>query len=260
MNLNRENHESVLELFPGAGIFGKGFEDSGYCVVRGPDLITGGDVRRFKGKRNLTDGVIGGPPCQNFSLMNRSRDPEKGLAMLAEFERIVLEIMPKWFLMENVASVPDMKIDGYTWQRIDIRSSEFGLKNRRLRHFQFGSRLDCNKAIVLEREDDPAARDPIVFASNHAPHWSKFLEAQGLPSDFDLPCMTLTGKKTAIGNAVAYPVAIAFAEAIKNRVNPADVRLCICGCARMVKGRSDKKVATDLCRKTLSNRRKKYVN
>lgn len=37
----------VLSLFPGIDLLGRGFEESGFCVVRGPDLVWGGDVRRF---------------------------------------------------------------------------------------------------------------------------------------------------------------------------------------------------------------------
>ena len=37
----------VLSLFPGLGVLGKAFEEAGWCVVRGPDVIWGGDVRDF---------------------------------------------------------------------------------------------------------------------------------------------------------------------------------------------------------------------
>jgi DNA (cytosine-5)-methyltransferase 1 len=36
----------VLSLFPGIDILGRGFEEEGWCVVRGPDLLWAGDVRR----------------------------------------------------------------------------------------------------------------------------------------------------------------------------------------------------------------------
>ena len=43
------------------------FEEEGFCVVRGPDLLWGGDIRRFHPPAGRFDGVIGGPPCQAFS-------------------------------------------------------------------------------------------------------------------------------------------------------------------------------------------------
>lgn len=34
----------VLSLFPGIGLLDMAFEEEGFCVVRGPDLLWGGDV------------------------------------------------------------------------------------------------------------------------------------------------------------------------------------------------------------------------
>ena len=56
----------VLSLFPGIGLLDRAFEDEGYCVVRGPDLIWGGDVHGFHPPMDTFDGIIGGPPCQCF--------------------------------------------------------------------------------------------------------------------------------------------------------------------------------------------------
>ena len=60
-------NELVLSLFPGIGILDKGFEEAGFCIVRGPDLIWGGDIRKFHPPVDVFHGVIGGPPCQEFS-------------------------------------------------------------------------------------------------------------------------------------------------------------------------------------------------
>ena len=37
----------VLALFPGIGLLDRVFEGEGFCVVRGPDVLWGGDIRRF---------------------------------------------------------------------------------------------------------------------------------------------------------------------------------------------------------------------
>ena len=63
---------TIVSLFPGIGILDKGFEDEGFCVLRGPDLIWGGDIRRFHLPPEVCQGIIGGPPCQDFSSLNRS--------------------------------------------------------------------------------------------------------------------------------------------------------------------------------------------
>lgn len=61
----------VLSLFPGIGMLDMAFEEAGFCVVRGPDLLWGGDVRQFGPPAGKFDGVIGGPPCQFASSMSR---------------------------------------------------------------------------------------------------------------------------------------------------------------------------------------------
>ncbi len=63
------NNILILSLFPGIDLLGRAFEETGFCVVRGPDLITGGDIRSFHPPAKQFAGVIGGPPCQDlFSL------------------------------------------------------------------------------------------------------------------------------------------------------------------------------------------------
>lgn len=227
----------TLSLFPGADILGMGFEQEGYCVVRGPDKIWGGDIRNFTPPPDCFEGVIGGPPCQPFSVATRTpirgrKNYDDGLSLVREFCRCVHQSRPLWFLMENVPGVPTVHIEGYTTQRIDVTGTEFGLKQRRLRHFQFGSRdrtcIILNRAITRGRTQAPA-----ILASDHDRPWSEFLELQGLPPDYDLP-WTITAKKTAIGNAVPLPIARAFAQAIRGRVPSGSVNLCSCSCGRIV--------------------------
>src|SRR5262245_63772419 len=96
----------VLSLFPGIGLLDMAFEQEGFTVVRGPDVLWGGDVRRFHPPAGRFEGVIGGPPCQAFSQMvglNRFNGvaPRFG-NLIPEFERCVGEAQPDWFLMENV--------------------------------------------------------------------------------------------------------------------------------------------------------------
>ena len=59
----------ILSLFPGIDLLGQGFEAEGYCVVRGPDRLWGGDIQDFHCFSGRFDGVIGGPPCQDFTVL-----------------------------------------------------------------------------------------------------------------------------------------------------------------------------------------------
>src|SRR5690349_16232481 len=117
----------VLSVFPGIDLLGRAFELEGYCVVRGPDLIWGGDIRDFNAPSGKFDGVIGGSPCQDFSKARRSAPTGDGLAMIAEFCRVIEQVRPRWFLLENVPQVPDITVDGYAIQRLDFSAAEAGL-------------------------------------------------------------------------------------------------------------------------------------
>lgn len=100
----------VLSLFPGIGLLDRAFEEEGYTVVRGPDVLWGGDIRRFHPPSGRFDGVIGGPPCQMFSRLahmvrQNGLQPKFG-NLIPEFERCVIEANPQWFVMENVPDAP----------------------------------------------------------------------------------------------------------------------------------------------------------
>ncbi len=229
----------VVSLFPGIGLLDKGFEDVGFCVVRGPDLLWGGDIRKFRLPPGLAaNGVIGGPPCQDFSKARRDEPTGNGRLMLEEFSRVVLESRPDWWLMENVPGVPNVIIPGYSWQRLDLRASEFGLKQRRLRHIQFGSRQGM--VLVMRRNVAVAVTHRCVTARDRdGVGWARFCELQGLPSGFDLPGFTVVAKKRAVGNGVPLPMAKALAEAVRDMVPAGSVRICGCGCGRPLSGNQE---------------------
>lgn len=247
----------VLSLFPGIDLLGRGFEAEGWSVVRGPDLLFGGDIRDFWVPAGLFTGVIGGSPCQDFSSLRRSPPTGYGEEMIAEFGRVVTAAAPAWWLLENVPGVPDIIIDGYTHQRFDLRGTECGLKQRRLRHFQFGSRFDLT--LVLEREPRQQATEPVCTASEGKQQqrrgWSQFCTAMGLPADFDLPSFTQAAKYQAVGNGVPLPMARLVARAIRDHLRPIEhAQTCACGCGRRVFGRAI--AAGAACRKRLERRRR----
>ncbi len=108
----------VLSLFPGIGLLDMAFEEEGFCVVRGPDLLWGGDIRRFQPPTWKFEGIIGGPPCQAHSRlvgMVRQRWGDDAVAedLIPEFRRCVQEARPEWYLMENVPAAPTPDVPGY---------------------------------------------------------------------------------------------------------------------------------------------------
>lgn len=156
----------VLSLFPGLGLLDRAFEREGFCVVRGPDLLWGGDIRSFHPPAGVFDGIIGGDPCQSHSALSnlvRAKGLEPSFPdMTPEFQRVVEAARPCWFLRENVPKAPDVKPAGY-----DVRTflldnwASFGEEQMRRRRFWFGTRdVPCPELrqwmnFALEIPGDP---------------------------------------------------------------------------------------------------------
>lgn len=257
-------NELLLSLFPGIDLFGRAFEAEGYCVVRGPDLITGGDIRNFKGVRNRFDGVFGGSPCPGFSAANRQRKnpdhPSVKLSheLLGEFMRVVGECKPMWFMLENVPGVPDVTLQGYHIQRIPISDLQCGGKQIRVRHIQFGHLAGC--IIRPERVNDVVSRGITVSEAttcrqNENETFADHCRKQGFkPEDIKLPGFTKQAKFRAVGNGVPLRMGTALAKAVANMSLPMKDD-CPCQCGRVLTGKQ--KSATVACRKRLQMKREK---
>ena len=247
----------VLSLFPGADLLGRGFEAEGFCVVRGPDLVWGGDVREFRPPADAFEGIIGGPPCQPFSSENRTRGDPTGIGadMLRQYVRVVMESRPFWFLAENVPSVPSLVVPGYAVQRFNLRASECGGRQRRNRCFQFGSR--DGSVLVVARGGTETVTERAALAIEGSQQGRRsfpdFCELQGLPRSFDLPGLSTAAKYRAVGNGVPVYMARVVARAVRDRVLSSSVELCACGCGRSVAGRQV--MADASCRKRMQRKR-----
>jgi DNA (cytosine-5)-methyltransferase 1 len=248
----------LLSLFPGIDLLGRGFEQEGFCIVRGPDLIYGGDIKTFHPPGGRFEGIIAGSPCQDFSIARHCVPPTgEGKKMLEEFGRVVLEASPAWFLLENVPAVPDVEIEGFTVQRFDLNANECGLPQDRLRHFQFGSK---DRLIIRPERGKPIPSSQRACVATEGVRegrrtWADFCELQGLPRDFSLPGLTLSARYRAVGNGVPVPVARTIARAILSaRPLAAHEKLCACGCGRVCTGKQ--LCATPACRKRLERLRR----
>lgn len=155
----------VLSLFPGADLLGMAFAAEGFCVVTGPDVIFGRDIRSFHPPPGRFDGVIGGPPCQPFSplvhlIRANGYEPKHG-NLIPEFERCVAEARPLWFVMEESPFAPVPVVPGYATSDFVLDNATLdngagmGLAQMRKRRFTFGVR-DVAEAPDLRRWIDYA--------------------------------------------------------------------------------------------------------
>lgn len=240
----------ILSCFPGADGLGIGFENNGFCVVRGPDKILEQDIRDFSVPSGRFGGVIGGPPCVDYSGLNRNPGTYSD-EMGDEFRRVILESQCNWWLHENVVGSPLFEVPGYTSQRFDLDLNWFKDASR-ARLFTFGNR----QGITLNpmQGTTQATEHGCVIAGDDRP-FDVCRDIQGWPESAKFPLFTPAGKVRLMGNAVPRPMANYLGELIAHHVygrpqpkNGGGVvqKHCACGCGRAVYGR--KSTASDACR------------
>lgn len=247
----------ILSLFPGIGLLDRAFEevfDGEACIVRGPDVLWGGDIRTFHVPPGVFWGVIGGPPCQRFSRMAnlvRKVHGEDALAenLIPDFERCINEGQPPWFIMENVPEAPLPSVDGYIIHEyvMNNRWSPEAPEQNRVRRFSFGTmdglKLDIETCALLNPVSCPAftasgtkwvpvkiggsGKVKATYTKSGHPtgvhteeYFRQGVRAQGLPDTFDLPGFTVRGKIRAVGNGVPLPMGRAIAKAVKQAMIP----------------------------------------
>lgn len=252
----------VLSVFHGADLLGRAFEQAGFCVVRACEWELGFDIRDFHCPANKFDGIVGGSPCQDFSVARRSPPifDGYGVEMLKEFERVVAECQPKWFLHENVSRCPDVNVNGYFVQRFYLNARDVGMAQNRRRRFQFGSLDGRLLQIPRVRQDGNEKARCCVASEKDAPdkrNFSEFCRLQGLPTDFSLPLLHIRKQYHVVGNGVPLPMGLAIAKAIADyssiRVGEG-VALCKGECGQIVEGR--KQYCSKTCAKRAERRRK----
>jgi len=175
----------VIDLFCGAGGLSLGLQRAGFDVLYALDndvdaiatynLNLGdhghvGDVRALS-KSSLAlsgidtdcvDLIAGGPPCQGFSVQRRGSDHDERNFLVLEFLRLVLEIKPKFFLMENVSGLlsvrgkafmdrfcGDCASEGYEVKIQKLHAVDYGVPQNRKRAFLIG-RLKSASSVEFE--------------------------------------------------------------------------------------------------------------
>ncbi len=158
--------DRVCELFCGAGGMALGFA-SRFDIVQAVDInefavrtyqtnhpdtqVRRQDIRNLSGCRGDFEGitgVIGGPPCQQWSRRNIRKTGDDIRAELpGEFLRLVEEIKPRFFVLENVPFAPKEKkqkvidagrLAGYDVVSLHLNAADFGAAQTRRRWIVVG--------------------------------------------------------------------------------------------------------------------------
>lgn len=169
-----------IDLFSGVGGMSLGFEQAGFDVLAAIDNniknkethsinfpntkfickdieeITGQAILKIINKRSL-DVVFGGAPCQGFSVAGNMDVKDKRNKLILEFARIVVELKPKYFVLENVKGILNeryknllskftsiLKKAGYsiTEPYVALNACHFGVPQDRQRVFIMGCLSD----------------------------------------------------------------------------------------------------------------------
>lgn len=172
--------KTVIDLFCGAGGLSEGFRQAGYHVLAGNDFFEAagetyaqthsearflpGPIQNYSASDFLKaaglrpgelDVLVGGPPCQGFSVYNHHRGlHDERSSLYREYLRVVAGLEPNWVVLENVtgmtsagggaavqAIMQGLESLGYDVRAEILRAEEYGVPQERRRIVFIGNRL-----------------------------------------------------------------------------------------------------------------------
>lgn len=207
-----KSKRKVIDLFCGAGGLSLGFEKQNFESVLAIDMWSNAidtfnnnrknkvgvvkDIAEVDEKfikqyvKEHVSGVIGGPPCQGFSLAGRRSEDDERNKLYQEYFKTLSIINPDFFVIENVTGILSMKNGevkddiikrakkiGYNVYLDKLVASDYGVPQNRVRVFfvgikenldkgtfrfpkKFNYKVTCEEAISdlpsLDKNDDPS--------------------------------------------------------------------------------------------------------
>lgn len=143
------------------------------------------DVSKLHGKDLLEQtglalgelaGLVGGPPCQGFSVMGKRRPGDLRNNLFWDFFRLIAETQPKFFLAENVPGILDPRFDPlrqaafaliqrkyHILKPIVLTASEFGAPTTRKRVFFIGYLPSAFRGDLSEKDFRPTRNVTSVY-------------------------------------------------------------------------------------------------
>ena len=201
----------VVSLFSGAGGLDLGFKMAGHEIIWANDLyedavetykynlgdhIVCEDISKIDAKEiPECDIIIGGFPCQGFSVANMKRhETDERNALYKQLIRVIEAKKPKFFLAENVKGLTnlakgsvfqmilsDFSALGYKVSYRVLNAADYGVPQTRQRVIIIGVRNDIDFEYIFPNPTN--SKD----GENGLPKWVSVGEAMSVIPDPDLP-------------------------------------------------------------------------
>lgn len=178
-------NNKIIDLFCGCGGLSRGFEMAGFHPVLAIDFWKDAvDTYNFNNKNNVAIcedisnidseflkkinnkndiiGIIGGPPCQGYSTVGKRNVKDGRNYLYLQYYRIVSEVLPQFFVLENVKGLLTLDngkfkqdiIDkftqlGYNVEYKLLNASDYGVPQNRYRVFFVGIK---NKKFIYPKK------------------------------------------------------------------------------------------------------------
>jgi DNA (cytosine-5)-methyltransferase 1 len=202
MSVKKKLNTPILSFFSGGGFMDMGFEQAGFKVIwtnefdetfaklhaagmtswrksQGnevkAEIFNTKSITEIKSEQIIKEafpkgkpkifGMIGGPPCQDFTMNGKLQgfNGERGKLTIVYFDKI-LELSPTFFVMENVTGLTKRKETKEYLQKLlnrveneyyvdykKLNSLNFGVPQHRERVFFIGIRKDCIDKSIIEQ-------------------------------------------------------------------------------------------------------------
>lgn len=185
---------NILSLFCGCGGLDLGFTQAGFSISYAVDSdpavwdtyiinhkssnLIKGDIRTVTlPSHSSVTGIIGGPPCQSWSIAGSLRgiNDERG-KLFFDYVRILQEFKPKFFLAENVSGMLSKRHSadtlnilnmfyaaGYNVSLHLVNAKDYGIAQDRKRVFYIGFRNDLSITFAFPAQIAPLVMRDVIW-------------------------------------------------------------------------------------------------